>query len=152
MFELHTRFDDPEASHPKISPFWGTIYIKTDSTSFPCDNWYDALSAVLSMWLFETAVFISKKRKTAYKLYFMDGPYCIRLSPAERDNVISAELISNNTVINAIDKDIYFQEFIQQMLDTSQILLADRRTHKFIAASNELRQAREALLNAMEQN
>lgn len=148
MFDLYTCFDDPESRHPRKSPFWGTIYITSNGKNFPFDDWYDALSGVLSMWLCETAAFISKKYKTPCELYFMDGPYYIRLFPTEQEGVISAKFFNDDKVVQ-VDEDIHFQEFVQKMLDASEMLLADKGTRKFKSATKELRGARDRLLNAI---
>lgn len=153
MFKLHIGFDgDFENENKKEFPFWGVIYVETGNICFPFDGWDDFLSDVLSMWLHDTAEFISGRCKIPCDLYFMDGPHQIRLLPINQNNIISAELISNRGVVEAVDDDIHFQEFIQQMLDASQALLADERTHKFIAATRTLKWAREMLLDAIKCN
>lgn len=150
MLQFHFCFDENfKPENPETESIWGIIYVKTGNTCFPSDDWDDFLSDVLSMWLWDIAGIISGECKMPYDLYFMDGAYQIRLFPTDRENVISAKFLRDNTILEMVDEDIHFQEFVRQLLDAAQRLLADERTKCYTAASGQIKLAMEHLLNTI---
>lgn len=65
---------------------WGKIYVEIDGAYFPDNEWYDAVSSVLEMWMDSVIGFIRKKKEKCV-LYFMDGPYEMQFRAHEKNDI-----------------------------------------------------------------
>lgn len=58
---------------------WGEIYLEKEGYFFPERKWNDAVSSILDMWLSAICEFVMDNEDRC-DLYFMDGPFMIRLN------------------------------------------------------------------------
>lgn len=95
MFRLHLHSieNDADMSENRF-PLWGEIYVEANGCFFPSENWYDAVSSILDMWLPSIMDFMCSK-DTECELYFMDGPHKLRLEWVSA-NIIHISMLSND--------------------------------------------------------
>lgn len=67
-------------------PIWGTICVDCDEFYFPGEEWQDAVSSLLDMWLSEIIQYVNTGCDRC-ELDFMDGPFAIYLNRGSKDNV-----------------------------------------------------------------
>ncbi|MBQ8814994.1 MAG: hypothetical protein IJZ85_10935 [Lachnospiraceae bacterium] len=84
--QLHIKSLDFDDGIIGCESIWGNIYIEIDGTCFPDNEWYDAVSSVLEMWIDCVIEFVRKKKEKCV-LFFMDGPYEMQVRVHE-NNVI----------------------------------------------------------------
>lgn len=79
MIQLHIKsLEINTAPTNCVWPIWGEIFVEVNGHFFPNEDWYDAVSSILDMWLPNLIDFMRAKNKQC-ELYFMDGPHRIRL-------------------------------------------------------------------------
>lgn len=91
----------------ETSSIWGEIHVQINGFCFPDAEWYDVLSSLLDMWLFEILDFIYNK-KTQCMLYFMDGPYAIQIQTSPDNQIFLLHYEHGdgtfvNTTVNSYD-------------------------------------------------
>ena len=67
-------------------PIWGTICVECDGFYFPGEEWHDAVSSLLDMWLSEIIQYVNTGCDCC-ELDFMDGPFVICLNRLPEDYV-----------------------------------------------------------------
>ena len=88
---------------------WGEIYLTIGKTSFPFENWTDVVSSVLDMWT-ENIIDFVRKKKTQCTLFFMDGPYNVRVYARK------------NNYITLICRDDYGNVFVRSVVELATFL------------------------------
>jgi len=126
-------------------PIWSNLYIQYGLWAFPSENWNDATSAVLAMWM-DNFTKLLQNANVAVELSFMDGDYRIEVQLKEgfqaQFSFFSGE--SCERVISQVD----IQHFARQLLSaSSKIAFVDSKQvlypvkNELIDSSNHLRQA-----------
>lgn len=107
-------------------PAWSTIYLECGRYCFPDNQWTDATSAVLEMWIGEIYRLIRKTTDSAI-LYFMDGDYSICLNLLDNETAIAKWIAPNNTLV--LSRTINLCHFARQLLSAVGKLTAHHSTH-----------------------
>lgn len=92
---------------------WSILFVQVDDICFPSQQWYDATSAVLSIWLQEIIRLIGGS-SNCVRLPFMDGDYEISLARLDHENFSAKFLKSETLILWEGEPDVYY--FARQLL------------------------------------
>lgn len=96
-------------------PIWGKIYLETNDCIFPSKDWYDAVSSILDMWLSVMVDFV-RMGGNSCELYFIDGPYKIRIDRVSGGEISVAMFnASKKVAINTC----CFNDFLETLLNSA---------------------------------
>lgn len=92
-------FDDSSSPFP----IWSVVYVQVEDISFPCQQWYDATTSILVMWINAVSKLIAGTESEVI-LNFMDGDYSIRLVTNDGKRAAAffygpdSQIVSHNTI------------------------------------------------------
>ena len=102
------------------SPYDGVFFIEVDGKCFPADDWFDIPISVIYMWCYNLHEFITHPKQKVCELYFMDGPYSLRLRRRSAESIHLVLLrMAQEEPIGEID----IQSFVQTVWNTAEMLL-----------------------------
>lgn len=129
------NFEEP------LSPFpiWSVVYVQVGNVSFPCQQWYDATTSILVMWINIISKLIAGVENEV-TLNFMDGDYSIRLESHDGKQAVASfqEPDPQKVTHHTIDL-IYFGR---------QLLAAVGKLKEHTSAFSECRAVQEVIAEA----
>ena len=117
IFRLHIKSLENNTIPQNRLPIWGAICIEAYGYYFPDENWYDAVSSILDMWLPAIIEFMRSKDSLC-ELYFMDGPYRMCLDWASTNEVNISMLTCDKEVAAA---RCCVQDFLEAILEGADL-------------------------------
>lgn len=84
-------------------PIWSEIYVQMEDIAFPCQQWYDATTSILTMWINAVSKLMTGVEHSI-TLDFMDGDYFIRLEMYDNKQTVASfygpnsQLVLHNTI------------------------------------------------------
>lgn len=122
--------DEFEPFQSKLA-LWSVIYVKIGETCFPGNQWQDATSSVLQMWIDEM-IRLLYGGVDSIDLPFMDGDYCIRLVRQDtKQAIVSFIAPCEQIVLTEVVDLIYFAR---------QLLSAASKIQNFYSAFRSSKQ------------
>lgn len=98
---------------------WSILFVQVDDVCFPSQQWNDATSAVLSVWVQEMIRLITGVTDQV-RLPFMDGDFEVVLNRLEQENISSKFIKSESIVMWEDNLDIRY--FARQLLSATSKL------------------------------
>lgn len=117
-FRLHIKSleNNPNIDQSSL-PIWGVIYVESNGYSFPDEDWYDAVSSILDMWLATVINFMCSKNSLC-ELYFMDGPYRLRLNRVSTSEV-NVSMLKNDKEVATSTCSIH--DFLESIISSLEL-------------------------------
>jgi len=108
----------------------GELYIKIDNFYFPSYGWSDIISSVLDMWMDNLISLIQSDRDDEIKeLFFMDGPYYLRIIGIKDDNVVIT-MFAHDKQINQNPIEVKFNNILWEIRKIITIIEIDYNLKK----------------------
>lgn len=110
--KMQIILDDMERYQESYA-LWSVLFVRVKDICFPSHRWYDATSAVLSIWQQEIIRLISGSADCV-RLPFMDGDYEIVLTRSDHE-IVSAKLLMPDALA-VWEGELDFIYFSRQLL------------------------------------
>ena len=98
-------------------PLWSIIYICYGTSCFPSDQWWDATSAILEIWIYNVCRLLSGEASRC-ELNFMDGEYAVELTMATRYE--ASIVLHDEDSVKPLDGNVDILYFARQLLSASE--------------------------------
>ena len=97
----------------ELFPAWSVVYVRIKDTAFPSEQWTDATSSVLVMWM-NAAYRMVCGITNEILLPFMDGEYSIKMVLFSEEVALVSCIAPNN--ISVINTQVGLKYFCRQMI------------------------------------
>ena len=127
-------------------PLWSIIHIEVSNEYFPDDQWWDATSSVLEIWMDNLISFIYGSIDFC-TLDFLDGDYSINLHKKTQWEAVAICLAPNDKVIVSESIDLlYFARQVLSAVEKIKIFYSEYKNSNIIKSlSNKANLLRHAI-------
>jgi hypothetical protein len=136
--------DKDSFQQTRLGTISGLIWVEHDRVCFPEKQWSDLIAAVIRGWLEDITKLVSGSKKDA-ELWFMDGPFQIRVSSLN-PNLWLLSLENRRSSTQLLQFESKPSQFVGELLKASSIVVDSCKKKNFVSSDIEHIERRQAQL------